>query len=240
MTEDLYYGKPKLYMTQTRVLDEYVLTLKDLKDVEFKSSRNAHQSFSKLYLITTVKEIALKKHNIQNIEDLVEIRNKKILKKSIRSTKMKESVACAINLRKTNLIKKLKELGLTLRNDSKLCTEYINGTLKDWTVEQIAHRMCQMKYLFDYCDMSQCLEQASKEQNDELTAGYFPDMTVFDQAEYIALKNKKYPTIFPWILKKKQKQYNKILNFVIIPELTNIILSFVLLNFQKNKNANIR
>lgn len=89
---------------------------------------------------------------------------------------------------------------LTLRNDSKLCTGYINGTIKDLTCKQIAVRMCQMKYLYDYCHMNDCCEEAYESQQEEYRAGYLPDCTVFEQAELIALhKYGNYPNVWPWL-----------------------------------------
>ena len=58
-----------------------------------------------------------------------------------------------------------------------------------------------MKYLFEYCHMDECKQIAYENQRDELRAGYFPDCSVFDDAEYIALNkysNGKYPSVFPW------------------------------------------
>ena len=81
---------------------------------------------------------------------------------------------------------------MELCSDSKLCEGYIDGTIKDWTVEKIAERMCQMKYLFDYAGMEY--------QKEEFENGYFPDMTVFEQAEDSALRKiGGYPKKWPWL-----------------------------------------
>lgn len=45
-----------------------------------------------------------------------------------------------------------------------------------------------MKYLYDYCNIHECYQIAYDNQQDELKAGYFPDCSVFEQAEDIALK----------------------------------------------------
>ena len=59
--------------------------------------------------------------------------------------------------------------------------------------------MCQIKYLFDYRQMTHYLDKAYNNQREELDAGYFPDMSVFDEAEYEAMENHKYPDIYPWL-----------------------------------------
>lgn len=61
--------------------------------------------------------------------------------------------------------------------------------------------MCEMKYLFEYCHMDDCKQEAYEEYIEELNAGYFLDCSVFERAEEIALNkysNGYYPAIFPW------------------------------------------
>ena len=58
-----------------------------------------------------------------------------------------------------------------------------------------------MKYLFDYCHMNECQNLAYDEFNEELRAGYYPDRSVFEIAEDMALSkysNGHYPCVFPW------------------------------------------
>jgi hypothetical protein len=101
--------------------------------------------------------------------------------------------------RRTLLQNKLSEFKLTLRKDSKLCKKYIEKGDED--IDDVAERMCQMHYLYNYCDMKLAIEQAEKEQEEELNAGYIPDCTVFQQAELIALSknNNSYPKNWPWL-----------------------------------------
>lgn len=102
--------------------------------------------------------------------------------------------------RKNKLITKLRQYKLELRNDSKLCQGYISGSIKDWDIDDIVNRMCQIHYLFNYCNMNKYIKQANDEQNEEFNAGYIPDISVFDQAEMIVLKEiGEYPEIWPWI-----------------------------------------
>jgi hypothetical protein len=57
------------------------------------------------------------------------------------------------NLRKKELEDKLKSRGLEFRSDSALCAKYVEGTT-DLNIEFIVNRMCQMKYLYEYCYMN--------------------------------------------------------------------------------------
>ena len=102
--------------------------------------------------------------------------------------------------RRYKLLEALNKAGLDLRNDSVLCQQYMNGT-SDYSLDYIVRRMSQMKFLFDYCHMDECRDIAYEEHTDELQNGYFPDCSVFDRAEDIALSkysNGRYPDNFPW------------------------------------------
>lgn len=102
--------------------------------------------------------------------------------------------------RKHELIKALTNVGITFRSDSVLCEQYINGE-SEYTVEKIAKRMAEMKYLFEYCHMKKCKKEAYDElYNCSYYDPYYNEI-LFDMAENMALKkysNGKYPIVFPW------------------------------------------
>ena len=103
--------------------------------------------------------------------------------------------------RKELLIKALNKVGLELREDSELCKKYISGENKN-NKKLVVERMCQMKYLFEYCHMDECKQEAHNNYIETINLGYFPDCSVFEEAEMIALKkysNGKYPIVFPWM-----------------------------------------
>ena len=61
-------------------------------------------------------------------------------------------------------------------------------------------RMCQMKFLFEYCNMKHEIEKAKEEQSEEWDMGYIPDNSVFELAEMNILNRiKEYPKVFPWL-----------------------------------------
>ena len=106
----------------------------------------------------------------------------------------------------------LQEAGLELRSDSKLCQKYIDG--EPVNLADVVKRMCQMRYLYDYCNMNECRNIAynkyKKSQYNEYNRydddgnndyDERPQYTVSDMAEKIALQkysNGKYPDKFPW------------------------------------------
>lgn len=99
--------------------------------------------------------------------------------------------------RRNELQVALQKMGLELREDSRYCKKYIEQN--DGDVDEIVNRMCEMKFLFDYCDMRNVLDKVEKEHIETLEAGYFPDSSVFDEAEYEVLGKTPYPKIWPWL-----------------------------------------
>jgi hypothetical protein len=140
---------------------------------------------------TTPDELRFVLDNILR-EKQIEKENKKI--KSNNNKQIKK------NKRKEKLVKVLNDAGVTFRNDSVLCEKYINDDT-NYTLDECVNRMCEMKYLFEYCHMNDCKQKAYEKHCDEIKAGYYPDCSVFDRAEHIALteySNGKYPEVFPW------------------------------------------
>ena len=104
--------------------------------------------------------------------------------------------------RKNRLINELGKYKLDLRDDSVLCQNYIHGN-KKYDLDEIVLRMCEMKYLYEYCHMDECRDIAYEQYKAEKDAGYYPDMSVSEHAEMIALNkysNGKYPDTFPWLV----------------------------------------
>jgi len=183
---------------------EYRLNDNDLMPLLAKSfEKKTAYCMATLYLLTDVEEVCRTKYGCAPTDNTLQILAKI---EKIKSDKVKKRVANRNKKetgRKTRLVARLNDHGLELRYDSKLCTGYIDGTITDWTVDQICHRMCQMKYLFDYCNMDHYLEKAHEANQDEYNAGYIPDSSPFDDAEWMALKkhgvNGKYPKDWPWL-----------------------------------------
>ena len=93
--------------------------------------------------------------------------------------------------RKNILVAELAKMKLELRSDSKLCQLYINRGSED--IKYVVRRMCEMKYLFEYCNLREKIGQLIQEYG-----GHFPGM--LEKAERQILKTRRYPEIFPWML----------------------------------------
>lgn len=105
------------------------------------------------------------------------------------------SESCSV--RREKLISALKLEGLDLREDSKLCDVYISRG--DVDIDFVVRRMCEMKCLFEYHNMREILNSVAEDHCQTLEAGYFPDMSVMDEAEGTILSSiGGYPSIWPW------------------------------------------
>ena len=196
---------------KSRVKTEYFLQKEDLKNLEdFESYNVAYRNNPNcvLYKLSDVIKIFCTKHDLDK-NDVIGIKNKinelhelKKQKQVERKQKIQENKTIMSNKRKNKLKNALEQYGLQLRDDSKLCQGYIDGSIKDWTIDGIVKRMCQMKYLYDYCDMDDCYVEAYEKQQEEYDDGYFHDCSILDQAESIALeKHGDYPKVWPWLIK---------------------------------------
>jgi hypothetical protein len=186
-----------IYKTTSK--KKYFITEKEILELQLFASQSSYGA-AKLVLEQDVKDLFCMKHQItpDQIDDKLEVLEKK---KSDRIEKIDKNREIKRSKRKKELKSALREIGLELRADSKLCQGYIDGTITNWDVDGIVERMAQMKYLYEYANMEHYLKKAERAQAEELEAGYIPDIPVFTQAEDYALKKTggKYPKKWPWL-----------------------------------------
>jgi hypothetical protein len=119
----------------------YLLSENDLLGIAFYEGKCAFgKGVATFYLKLDVINQACIKYNTNQHE-------LNIVLQSIKNNKKIE--------KKQELIKALTNVIPTFRFDSVLCEQYINGE-SEYTVEKIAKRMAEMKYLFEYCHMKKC------------------------------------------------------------------------------------
>ena len=159
------------------------------------------------------------KHTIKNYHINQNKSNEiKKQKKSIQPFNKKEKIHkkfCKSKLR-TKLRTELNKRGVEFRSDSALCAKFIN-VKTDLSLDHIVQRMCEMKYLYEYCNMKSIREQVYM---DYVNSGYVKNNedTITTQAEKIALEthsNGIYPVAFPWENNKVNKvnKVNKLVDF---------------------------
>jgi len=195
--------KYKLVCKST-ALKEYYLTDDDLDDLKYVEVKNPHYRSSSNMMLFSLVDIVNKFYYKYDTYDkksmdekLIFLKNqKKERSERIKTTKMNKQMN-----RRYELESALHKNGVKWRNDSKLCKGYVENTLdSDWTIDIIVQRMCEMKYLYEYCNMDKYYDKAYESQREELEAGYFPDCSVFELAEMMALeKYGGYPIVFPWL-----------------------------------------
>lgn len=173
-------------------------------------------------------------------------------KKCIPFSFFKEQVIISLNrlFRKKRLRNSLKLYNLKIRYDSTLCEKYIDGLLdKVWTSEKVAQKMCEMKYLFEYCNMSCYLNEVSddliedriqniKSGNDKTTYHSSPRFHL--AKEEILRRIGDFPIVWPWETKYKQshkENLNKVLDIIkILPPISGGSLGGIF--YQEKEEAN--
>jgi hypothetical protein len=228
LCQECFNSEKYALICKTDVKTKYLLTDSEIKDCEYYTVSNGWYQDKKLYHLREIKDIFCSKNKISRDDDDVinnkmislkeEKERRKVERKTIatmrrteRERKAKERHKKLSEIRRVELREALAEYGLELRDDSNLCDNYIDGEIKegdgedDWSLDQIVHRMCQMKYLYDYCNMSHCCDKAYRRQEEEKREGFWPDCSVFEEGEMIALEkygeNGGYPKVWPWLKK---------------------------------------
>jgi hypothetical protein len=190
-------------ITKTNAKKIYLLDDDDLDELDCYYAQ-AGYCVATYFTKKNIIDLACDKYGVESAElddHLKKIVDKKMKEKNQRKKLIREKKLTQENKRKEKLTDALNEKKLVLRNDSMLCNEFIKGS-KEHSLEYIVETMCRMKYLFEYCHMEKCKDKAYDEYTDTLNAGYFPDSTVFEAAEMMALdkySNGKYPAKFPWL-----------------------------------------
>jgi len=66
-----------------------------------------------------------------------------------------------------------------------MIVNYIDGTLKNWTLPQTVERMCQMRYLYEYCDFNDYYQKVHDKRHDNFDGLYdsYEEEPTFDVAE---------------------------------------------------------
>jgi hypothetical protein len=193
--------KEKSTICKSIAKSKYFLTDKDLDDLEYTETRNPRYKRASNMILYDENDIIYQsclKHGCEPSklnEKLEQMRIEKETKKEIRDAKKTQMY----DKRKLILEEAMALKKLSIRSDSKLCQGFIDGKIKKYTVDEVVERMCQMKYLFDYCDMDTYI---SKEIVGELEyRGRYDKDDVFSMAEHSALSDNggKYPKIYPWL-----------------------------------------
>ena len=202
MSEQIQQQVNQKFITLTNAKKIYKLTDDDLKNVEYDICNNPHRRSLEMYLYNKEQVINVFKIKYELLDDYdVECKVKDI--ENSRKERSNKRLLNAMNSkikRKKDLETLMTHYKLPIRGDSKLCKGFIDGSITNYTVEQVVRRMCEMKFLYDYANIKSAFDEARDEQDEEFNAGYIPDCSLFEQAELIALRKcGGYPVVFPWM-----------------------------------------
>jgi hypothetical protein len=196
-----------MLITRTKTKEIYMLKDDELTNLTYYIGRTRYGE-ARYYIKADIEKYLCVKYNITynipNTDLYSEIDRLKKNKEETRKEKYEKALErrnIKKEARKNKLITELSKYKLRLRNDSMLCKQYIEGNC-EYSLKDVVQRMCEMKYLYEYCHMKESYSVAYEEQQEELRAGYFPDCSISEQAEDISLRkysNGKYPKVFPWL-----------------------------------------
>jgi hypothetical protein len=140
----------------TKAKNTYFIKDSDIEDLDYMEGHTGY-SYGFYYYVNDIKNVACRVHNttLENLPNVLALlQTEKTARIERRKQNGIERRNTATEKRKTRLIKALNIMGLELRSDSNLCKKYIDGDVKD--LQGVVKRMCQMKYLYDYCHMNEC------------------------------------------------------------------------------------
>jgi hypothetical protein len=100
-----------------------------------------------LYLINDIIKVSKKKHNIKTKKELLIFLDEKLKIKEDKKKELNKNKLQIRTERENKLKTKLDEYGLTLRTDSKLCSQYINNG--NGNLEEIVRIMKGMEFLYN-------------------------------------------------------------------------------------------
>lgn len=187
------------YISKTEALKKYHLNKNDIEELDYKEKVNPHYRSGpkmRLYKLDDIEKIFMDKYNVEyhdimiRVEELDEIRKR-------RSDNIKRKRMIRENERKEKLSEALKSVGLVIRNDSRLCQNYISGELNN--LEYIKKKMCQMKYLHEYIDIRKYKKRAKEEFSFLKSIYGYVNIPFIDLVEEEFLKENEYPDVYPWL-----------------------------------------
>ena len=203
-TECKLYDKYTL-VTKTNAKKNYFLKDEDLDKIDKILGKTAYGPTTYFTTDNLIKYLC-DKHNLapdQLNDFIINLINQRNSKSNNRNKKIDENKRIKMEKRRSKLIEELNKFKVDLKDDSYLCQNYIEGKLQN-SLDDIVKRMCEMKYLFEYCHMDECIKIINdKYDSDSSDSDDSINISIFDQAGNLALEkysNGKFPVIFPWLV----------------------------------------
>ena len=217
---------------KTDAKKKYILTEKDLRDadlehIEKKNPRYRSAKPMILYDEDDIIELFCKKYlsTPENVDDrIAELKEKKRIKKLIKQNSPEKVAARereereqqeeedGREKRKNELQQAFAQYRLEIRNDSKLCSDYIEGVDNGYSLADTVRRTAEMRYLYDYCDMRGHVDYYIGKFKREHREMEFFDRDEFkdgcdkarrdaERAALLVKSKGQYPDVWPWMNK---------------------------------------
>lgn len=128
---------------KTDAKKEYGLTDKDFDNLEYSEKRHrAYKVIMRLYLKIDVLDVATKKHG--SYDNYISQK----MKKETETQKRRTMIIVEQNNRRRLMETRLQEHGLRIREDSVLCSDFIESNRGD--IEKVVETMVEMDFYFKY------------------------------------------------------------------------------------------
>ena len=187
---------------KTTAKSKYYLTDNDLTKLKSITKKNPYKSSSlmTLYQLSDILDIVDSKY-----EDFEKVKEEKNRLKLNRQQKLKENklikekqIKLEQNQRRKDLKNELKKYKLSIRQDSKLCSEYIKNSLdNEWTLDKVVKMCIEMHWLYNYTKYKLKLDKKIKEHI--LKYNYYDYEYIEQKIRNNIIKKYGYPNVIPWL-----------------------------------------
>lgn len=190
----LYITSINRYIGTQKCIDNYRITKKMLSEFPKEILNRGICGITHLYKKPDIIVKSLQLYG-ETLDSVIEKRNEKLEKmaekRAIKDKERFAKIQREQNERRNELKDIMSKCGLTVRSDSALCQNYIEGSDYAWSLREIVNRMANMKYLFEYCKFE-------KVRNSLKRQGMYYG---FDDCEEEVLSRHggDYPKIYPWL-----------------------------------------
>ena len=168
-------------ITKTEAKQDFRLNDKDLTKLPCSERRNPYYRCAppmKIYYVRDIVTAAKEKHGSKRLMD------EKVAKRKEASNKRRRTIEAVKQKRYDELVNKLGQHGLPLREDSRLCEEYIERGVGN--IDHIVETMIEMNFYFQHTDYRQIYREVWRREKS--FSGWADADDVSEMAKYDALR----------------------------------------------------
>ena len=185
-------------ITKTTAKKEYFLNDDDLEKIDCLEVNNPHYSCAssmKLYCVNQVIKLADEKYKSSFDQVKREKEEKRKIRQRNKKIKLKEKENNE-NKRRQELQQALFKYDLKIREDSRLCQGYIDGSI-NWELTNVVKMCCEMHWLYNYTDYRSQIDKEIKENKNIFE--YFNFEEIESDVRSDVINKLGYPDTWPWM-----------------------------------------